>query len=98
MQEFRIENHYYRWTVIDKLTNFFHDTYALLESSIGDEAPLILVKWDESKFTNKVFTNKRTGEKTTLPVIPETLIIDDEVYDDIMIALGDHNIPNHEFN
>lgn len=96
MKEFRVENHYYRWTVIDKLTNILKDTYALLESSIGDEAPLILVKWDESKFQNKEFTNKRTGEKTTLPVIPESLIIDDEVYDDILIALDDNNIPNKE--
>lgn len=97
MTEYRIENHYYRWTVIDKLTNILKDTYALLESSIGDEAPLILVKWDESKFQNKEFTNKRTGEKTTLPVIPESLIIDDEVYDDILIALDDKDIPNKEF-
>lgn len=89
--EFRIEGHIFRWTVID--THIVNEKkYALMESSIGDEAPLILVEVDTKKIKYKDFTIKRTGEVIRLPVIPEELVIDDEVYDDIMIALEDNNI------
>jgi len=91
MTEFRFQGHYYRWTVID--THKVNDTlYALAESSIGDEAPLILFRADRKEIIMKDFTNKTTGEVTRLPYVPSHLIIDDEVYDDIIIALEDNNI------
>lgn len=91
MTECRIQDHYYRWTCIDKHT-VNGVQYALMESSIGDEAPYILIKADRSKITMKDFTNKRTGEVTRLPYVPSELVIDDEVYDDIMTALYDNDI------
>lgn len=91
MTEFRFEGHYYRWTVID--THTVNGTqYALAESSIGDEAPYILFIADRKQITMKDFTNKRTGEVTRMPFVPANLIIDDEVYDDIMTALYDNDI------
>lgn len=91
MTEFRFEGHYYRWTVIDTHT-VDGVKYALAESSIGDEAPYILFIADRSKITMKDFTNKRTGEVTILPFVPSELIIADDVYDDIMVALEDYSI------
>ena len=87
MTEFRFEGHYYRWTVID--THIVDGVkYALAESSIGDEAPCILFKVVKSEIHLKYF--EKSG--VTLPVVPKHLIIDDEVYDDIMIALEDNGI------
>lgn len=87
MTEFRFEGHYYRWTVID--THIVDGVrYALAESSMGDERPYILFKADKTKIHLKHF--EKTG--ATLPYVPAELIIDDEVYDDIMIALEDNGI------
>lgn len=89
--EFIFEGHYYRWTVIDTHT-VNGKQYALAESSIGDEAPYILFEANRKEIHCKDFTNKRTGGVTTMPYVPATLIIDDEVYDDIMTALYDNDI------
>lgn len=89
--EFRFEGHYYRWTVIDTHT-VNGVQYALAESSIGDEAPCILFIADRSQIKMKDFKNANTGEITRLPVVPESLIIADDVYDNIMIALEDNII------
>lgn len=91
MTEFRFADHYYRWTVIDTHT-VNGVQYALAESSIGDEAPYILFIADRSQITMKDFTNKITKEVTRMPYVPSNLIIDDEVYDDIMTALYDNLI------
>ena len=88
--EYKFEGHYYRWTTIDTHT-VNGVQYALAESSIGDEAPYILFVADRTQIHMKDFIN-RTGEVTRLPFVPESLIIDDEVYDDIMTALEDNNI------
>jgi|GEM_PF-4055236 len=91
MTQYKFEGHYYRWTTIDTHT-VNGVQYALAESDLGDEAPLILFKADRKKIVMKNFTNKITGEVTRLPFVPAELIIDDEVYDNIMIALEDNNI------
>lgn len=91
MTEFRFENHYYRWTVIDTHTvNGIQ--YALAESSIGDEAPYILFIANRQEIKMKDFTNKTTKTTVRMPFVPQKLIISDEVYDDIMTALYDNNI------
>lgn len=89
--EYRFEGHYYRWSTIDTHT-VNGVQYALAESAVGDEAPYILFKADRTQIKMKDFTNRTTGEVVRLPFVPESLIIDDEVYDDIMTALEDNNI------
>jgi hypothetical protein len=95
--EFRFEGHYYRWTLIDTFQAIDKDTdtvieYGLAESSIGDEAPYILFKIKADRIEQKMFTNKRTNEVSQMPFIPADLIVDDEVYDDIITALEDNDI------
>lgn len=89
LTEFRFQDHYYRWTVIDTHT-VDGVQYALAESSIGDEAPYILFIADRSKIRMKDFTYK--GITTTMPYVPAELIIADDIYDDIMTALYDCGI------
>lgn len=91
MTEFRFENHYYKWTVIDTHT-VNEIQYALAESSIGDEAPYILFIANRQEIKMKDFTNKTTRTTVRMPFVPQKLIISDEVYDDIMTALYDNNI------
>ena len=91
MTEFRFENHYYRWTVIDTHT-VNGVQYARAESSIGDEAPYILFIANRQEIKMKDFTNKTTKTTVRMPFVPQKLIISDEVYDDIMTALYDNNI------
>jgi len=89
MTEYRIANHYYRWTIID--THIVDGVkYALMESSIGDEAPYILIKIS-ALIVPKAFRTK-SGDLVKLMWIPEENIIDDEVYDDIETALEDNDI------
>ena len=92
--EYRIENHMYRWTIIDDyiVDNAIYERvhFALMESSIGDEAPCILVKIDEY-IRPKTF-RKKNGEQFEMLYIPEVNVIDDQVYDDIITALEDNGI------
>lgn len=91
MKEFRFEGHYYRWTVIDTHT-VNGKQYALAAPDIDDETPYILFEADRSRIKNKKFINTLTSQVTWLPFVPSELIIDDEVYDDIIIALEDNGI------
>ena len=97
-KEFKIQGHWFRWSIIDTLS-IESGTYALMESSIGDEAPLILIRYDQDKIKEKRFFDlrpERKDETIVLGFIPSELVIDYEVYDDIVIALGDNDLLTEE--
>lgn len=71
-----------------------------MESSIGDEAPLILIRYDQDKIKRKRFFDlspEREFETIVLGFIPSELVIDDEVYEyDIATSLGDYDLLTEE--
>ncbi len=91
VSEFRFEKHIFNWTLIN-IHTVNNITYGLAESSIGDEAPYILFKLDYDKIYIKDFWNKKLHDTIKMYVFPSECIIDDEVYDDIIIALEDNMI------